>query len=317
MNRNLSSKARTALSLAAGLVAGVLWSGAALAMKPASEQVAEHLYVVNGDVGYVVFLPPATSVADPTRDIASMEAAARKKEDQAGKAAAVTIASIPLYPLLLVIGRADGQAALVPFVGAYATYRHSRDAATLREQIEQARRGATCGDMLLASAPGLAERLPEALASDALLQDLQGRVESATQSRARTASPVTAARGENSIPAEPALDRAAEQHLPHLLEVDVSEIRITVESPAERPTDCRIRVTTSADIRVWNVAERRVAFHDHRTGADAELTVSGEELPSILEQPRALRARLVNIYGDLIADTVGSPKLEFMAAEIK
>src|SRR5262249_48483744 len=94
---------------------------------------------------------------------------------------------------------------------AAAAAEPNRDFAAI---AEQARQTAACADALTASTPGAVEQLAEALASDALLPELQYRIERAAQSRAQS-SPVLigGARGENDSPAETALADASQRQV--------------------------------------------------------------------------------------------------------
>jgi hypothetical protein len=167
---------------------------------------------------------------------------------------------------------------------------------------------------LAAAIPSLPQSISSALAIDALRPELQERIEIALQKRTRE-SPIVLApvRGENA-PAEPALAEASQRALRHLLEVEVNEVRIAVESVGDQPSGCRMRILTSADIRLWDVSARSTIFSQHAVGPGAELTVSMDELPVILDQPRALRARVINQYEDIIVGVLDSPRLKFSAA---
>jgi len=315
--RTLSALTERAASLAVASLLAVTSAGAATGSTHEFDTVQaraeERPYVVEGSIAYTVILPSAPAAVEPTRDFAALEAAARKKRDQATVQVLGSVVALRLWPLLVVVS--NGRAATAPFKLVSEASRNYKDSANLAEQAEQARQTAGCVDALAASAPRAVEKLAEALTSDALLLELRDRVERAAQSRVQS-SPVliAAARGENNAPAEPALAEASRRQVSNLLEIDINEIRVAVDSTGARSAGCLIRVVTDADVRVWSVDNRSVVFADHPPASHGEVVVSVAELAALLDQPRALQARLANQYEDLVLGSLSSAKLRFSAA---
>ncbi|HKE39570.1 MAG TPA: hypothetical protein VKG21_07020 [Casimicrobiaceae bacterium] len=318
MNRAWSALRKRAVPLAVALLMAASTSaGAATGATPGFDTVQANAekrpYVVEGSLAYTLFIPAKSSAVEPNRDFLAMEALAQKKRGLATAQVLGSVAAVRLWPLLIVVS--NGRAAAAPIKLVSEASRNYKESASLIEQAEQARRTATCADAVTASAPGGLEKLAESLASDALQSVLQKGIERAAHSRLQSSAMLIAAeRGEN-IPAERALAEASQRQVSSLLEIDMSDVRVAIDSSTDHPGDCRIQVLTNSDIRVWNVGDRSVVFADQPPTSYGKVIVSIAELPALVDQPRALQARVANQYEDLVVGSLNSPNLKFPAAQ--
>jgi hypothetical protein len=122
---------------------------------------------------------------------------------------------------------------------------------------------------------------------------------------------LSAGRGDEDSMAS-ALTKASNNRLANVLEIHVGEIRFVADSQGAA---CAYKIVSSVDVRLWNVSDRRVVSSDQTAARDAEVVLSLPELPALLEQPRALQARLANLYEETVLAALNHPRLRFAGAE--
>jgi hypothetical protein len=280
----------------------------------AAGRAQEQPYVVAAPIGLIVTTPPPLSIDDPAASLPAAEAEARTKRAHANGSAAATLLAAVFSPLA-VLGLAYPPAlafGAYPFMGVAATVRANESATQLEQSAARLRQATACMQALAAEVPSLPERLAPALASEALLSELQDRGDRALRFRVAE-SPVmlSAGRGDEDSMAS-ALTKASNNRLANVLEIHVGEIRFVADSQGAA---CAYKIVSSVDVRLWNVSDRRVVSSDQTAARDAEVVLSLPELPALLEQPRALQARLANLYEETVLAALNHPRLRFAGAE--
>ena len=262
----------------------------------------------------MIVTTPPPSIENPADSLPAAEGAARTKRELANRGVAVTLLTVATAPLALFAAAYPPaiKLAALPFMAAAETARVSDSAVQLEQNATRLRQATACMQALAAEVPLLPERLAPAVASEALVSELQDRADKALRLRVAESPVVLAAgRGDEDLMAS-ALTEASKDGLANLLDIHVGEIRFVADSQG---ATCAYKIVTSVDVRLWNVNDRSIVASDRTSANDAELAVSLSELPALLEQPRALQARLANLYEETILSALNNPRLRFAGVE--
>ena len=293
---------------ALALLAAITLPALAAAPKPDATRAIEP-YVVDRVPGLAVALPVKSTVGEPSGDPDALEAAAREKHDMASKQAGFAALTLLIAPLGLF--SYNPQAVAAPFVLSYRAMKSKEGAERLDDDAAHLRKKIGCFEKIVDDHPGLRERLPDALNDGALLREFRDRIGTAIELRTNHLPISVAGAHDEALGGEKLLAEAARLQLRDLVDIDIESMSLVVEPAPGADAGCTCKIATRAGIRLWNVAGSRVVFQDDLQEA---MPVQADELALLLDQPRALRARMAIWYGDLVLASMARANVRFSQA---